>query len=63
VADIALRFADLKLDWCKGSIPTPDGSVELQWEQTEKAITYRLRSPSGYRVDVENLSGKTLART
>lgn len=60
---VRLRFADLRLDWCKGSIPTSDGPVELQWEQTGKAITYRLRSPSGYRVSIENLSGKTLTRT
>jgi alpha-L-rhamnosidase len=59
---VELRFADVKLDWCKGSVPTPDGPVEVDWKKSGDKFTYRLVSPQGYKVDVRNLTGKTLVK-
>ena len=59
---IQLRFADVKLDWCKGSIPTPDGPIDIQWRKAGDKFTYRLVAPPGYQVGIENLTGKTLEK-
>jgi alpha-L-rhamnosidase len=57
---IALRLGALKLDWCEGSVPTPDGLIQLRWWLEGDHLAYRLTAPSGYAVAVENLSGKPL---
>lgn len=57
---LELRFARLELDWCKGSIPTPDGPIAVQWKKAGDQFAYRLDAPSGYRVAVQNHTGKTL---
>jgi alpha-L-rhamnosidase len=57
---VRLRFADLRLPWCEGTIPTPTGPVRLRWRLRADAIEYRCDVPAGYRVDVENQSGKRL---
>ncbi len=60
---LALRFSDLKLDWCEGRRPTPDGPVSLRWRKNGDTMTYRLDMPAGYTVTVENLSSLKLRRT
>ena len=57
---LKLRFADVSLAWCKGSIPTPEGPITLQWKVTGDRFSYRLATPPGYKVEVENATGKTL---
>ena len=59
---IELRFADVKLDWCKGSIPTPDGPIAVEWKKSGEQFGYRLVSPAGYQVKITNLTGKTLVK-
>ena len=59
---LQLRFADVKLDWCRGSIPTPDGPIEIQWKKGGDKLTCRLASPAGYKVEIENRTGKTLEK-
>ena len=59
---VELRFADVKLDWCKGSVPTADGPVELQWRKANGRVVYKLVTPSGYRIRTENLTGMPLER-
>ncbi len=59
---VTLRFPELKLDWCEGSLPTPDGRVELRWRRTGGELHYRLRLPAGYTVEVKNLSRQKLVR-
>jgi len=59
---VRLRFADADLDWCQGRIPTPDGSVSLQWWKEGDGLAYRIEVPNCYRVEVSNLTGKTLRR-
>jgi alpha-L-rhamnosidase len=55
---LQVRFSDLKLDWCDGAQPTPDGPVTLRWRKEGSRLTYKLSVPAGYRVDVVNQSGK-----
>ena len=33
-----LRFTDITLDWCNGSIPTADGPIDLRWSATRKRL-------------------------
>jgi alpha-L-rhamnosidase len=60
--EVHLRFTDLKLDWCEGSLPTPDGRVELRWRRDDEKLRYKLSVPAGYTVRVENRSDRALAR-
>ena len=59
---VALRFSDLKLDWCEGVRPTPDGLVTLRWRKDGGKRLYQVTTPAGYAVTVENLSGLELVR-
>ncbi len=59
---VRLRFGDAALDWCEGSVPTPEGVVRLRWTVAGDQITYQLDLPEGYQVEVENQSGKKLLR-
>jgi alpha-L-rhamnosidase len=57
---LRLRFADLKLPWCQGRMPTPDGAITLSWRREGGALRYRLAAPLGWTVEIENASGKEL---
>ena len=59
---VALRFSDLKLDWCEGVRPTPDGLVTLRWRKDGGKLLYQVTTPAGYGVTVENGSGLELVR-
>lgn len=60
--EVELRFADVKLDWCEGSLPTPDGGVELRWRKDKGKLHYRLLAPADYAVTVAALHGMELVR-
>lgn len=57
---VVLRWGDAQLDWCEGSLPTPDGPMSLHWEKREGTIHYRLNLPAGYTVTMENPAGLKL---
>jgi len=57
---VQVRFADLTLPACSGSVPTPHGPVELAWLKEDGRLVYQLNVPAGYRVDIANDSGLTL---
>ena len=59
---IQLRLADVKLDWCLGAIPVPDGVIRLDWRKADGKIGYHLETPPGYKVEISNLSGKELLK-
>jgi alpha-L-rhamnosidase len=59
---VRLRFTDVTLDRCQGSIPTPHGSIELRWSRNGKTIKYHLGLPADFTVEVENLTGRKLER-
>lgn len=57
---IAIRFQDLKLTECEGTLPTPDGPITLRWNVKQDQLQYELKHPAGYQATIENLSGKQL---
>jgi len=59
---VELRFSDLPLDWCTGEVPTVDGPIYLAWWKEAGSIVYRVSVPAGYRIGVENASGKELTQ-
>jgi alpha-L-rhamnosidase len=59
---LQLRLADLPLDWCEGTLPTPAGEIRMRWWKDGAKIRYRLQTPDGYQVTVQNISGKELVK-
>ncbi|MCY2988935.1 MAG: hypothetical protein NTY19_13850 [Planctomycetota bacterium] len=57
---VFVRFGDLKLDWCEGRLPQPQGDIRLRWWKDGEQLLYTLTVPAGYEVQVENLTGKPL---
>ncbi len=41
------------LEWCRGSVPTPRGDVEVQWEnEVSRPFELRLKAPVGVEIEV-----------
>jgi alpha-L-rhamnosidase len=59
---VELRFTDSKLEWCEGSLPTPDGPVNLHWRRDGNRLRYRLSTPAGYALAVTNQTERELVR-
>ena len=57
-----LRFSDLPLDWCEGSVPTAAGPLKLRWWKGGEKLAHRLELPAGWQVEVENLTGRELIK-
>jgi alpha-L-rhamnosidase len=60
--EITIRFTDILLDHCSGSIPIEDDAVTLKWVRSGNRIRYALSLPEGYKVKIENLSGYLLEK-
>jgi alpha-L-rhamnosidase len=58
--EITIRFTDIVLDSCSGSVPTGDDSVELQWKRDGNTIEYSIKIPKDYKVKIENLGSSLL---
>ena len=58
----AVRFSDTDLEWCRGTIPVPDGEISLSWRTEGGKILYQLTSPPQYEVTVRNDSGMEIER-
>ena len=57
---IRLRLSSLALPWCSGTVPLPSGKMQVRWRQEGNRILCRAAVPAGYRLEVDNLSGKEL---
>ena len=57
---ITLRFNDIGLHWCEGAFPVLDGMIRLRWDKSGDTFRYRLDTPAGYTVTVENPAGLLL---
>ena len=57
---VALRFADVGLEWCQGRIPTADGPVSIRWRTQADRILYQADVPAGYVLKTENLTRRRL---
>ena len=58
--NITVRFTDLELEQCKGSIPVGDELINLEWTRSGNTIRYALQAPDNYNVRIENLSSAEL---
>lgn len=58
--NITVRFTDLELEQCKGSIPVGDELINLEWTRSGNTIHYALQAPDNYNVRIENLSSAEL---
>ncbi|MCE5271327.1 hypothetical protein LLH00_08575 [bacterium] len=54
---VTLRLSDPGIEWCEGSLPTPDGEISAAWIKRGGRIEYRVQLPAGYSLSVENNSG------
>jgi len=59
---ITLRFCNNSLDWCTGSVPTPDGFVELSWQKQDGKISYHVEYPAGYQLEVKTIGEVVVTR-
>jgi alpha-L-rhamnosidase len=51
---VTIRFADLVMDHCSGSIPIGNDCVALKWKRDGNRIHYSLHVPEGYSVILQN---------
>jgi len=58
---VVLRFGDAALDWCEGTVPTPDGPIQLRWWREDGRVAYHLAKPGAYQVTIDNRTGRPLA--
>lgn len=59
---VTVRFAEVGLDWCSGTVPTPDGAVALHWWIDGDSLCYKLSLPAGYTTRIENPNDRRLVR-
>jgi alpha-L-rhamnosidase len=45
---VRLQIADVGLDWCEGTRPTPDGPITVRWWKENGKIVPRADVPAGY---------------
>lgn len=58
---VRLRFPAAALEWCEGSMPTPEGPIRVSWRQRgANALAYSISAPPGYDVEVEHTPGLQL---
>lgn len=54
--EIVIRFSDIGLKHCQGSIPIGDEAVSLKWVRSDNRIRYHLEKPAHFRVKIINNS-------
>jgi hypothetical protein len=60
--EITIRFNDIVLNSCEGSIPIGEETVSLSWKYDKNKIVYSLSVPKGYRVKIENHSSREIIK-
>ncbi|MDR2849780.1 MAG: hypothetical protein LBW77_04455, partial [Verrucomicrobiota bacterium] len=55
---VVLRFADVPLTHCSGTIPVGDGAVTVSWRKRDGKFQYTCKAPKGFEVRVEEGEGK-----
>ena len=58
--NITVRFTDLELEQCNGSIPVGNEVIRLEWTRSGNTIHYALQTPDNYNVNIENISSAEL---
>lgn len=60
--EIVIRFSDIDLHHCSGSIPVEDEVIKLEWNRTGDEIHYLLETPAGYKVKIDNRSSARIRK-
>lgn len=60
--EIVIRFSDIDLQYCKGTIPVEEEVINLEWRRTGNEIQYKLQTPVGYKVHIDNRSSAKLTK-
>ncbi|MCX7819918.1 MAG: hypothetical protein N2652_12050 [Kiritimatiellae bacterium] len=56
--EVILRIPDVPLEWCEGTMPTPDGPIELRWHRAGEGVRIeRLVLPKGWRHRLDDRAG------
>jgi len=58
--EITIQFTDSELMECNGAIPIDGNAIELMWNRVGNQINYRIKTPPGYRVTIDNRSSSKL---
>ncbi|MDR1676178.1 MAG: hypothetical protein LBR86_06905 [Tannerella sp.] len=54
---VTIRFTDIVLEACSGSIPVEDKVIRLSWTRSGDVIRYSVFVPEGFTVKIDNRSG------
>lgn len=58
--EITLRFSDIVLGHCAGTIPVGNERISLEWKRSGNKIEYSVQVPKGYKVKIRNESSAQL---
>jgi alpha-L-rhamnosidase len=58
---VEVYFADVPLQWCKGTVPAGSEAVSLDWKRDGKTVLYRLDTPKGWTASVDVAQGLVAA--
>jgi len=58
--EIIIRFTNLELNWCSGTIPVENDTIELSWKRHGNQLSYSLKVPEGFKINIENKSSLIL---
>ncbi len=54
---LELRFSDLSMPSCAGTIPVGAETISLSWRREGNRVLYRLKTPEGWKVDITAAEG------
>jgi hypothetical protein len=54
---VTIRFTDIILESCSGSIPVEKEVIRLSWNRSGNVIRYSVAVPEGFTVKIDNRSG------
>lgn len=56
---IEIKIPDTRLEWCRGSIPTPYGDIRVDMERITEVWNYRIKLPKEIRIkNIETFPGR-----
>ncbi len=58
---VTVRLNALQLPACRGTIPTADGELSLEWRVDGRKLRHRLALPEGWTAEIDNRTDRKLA--
>jgi len=59
---ISIKFEASDCNWSEGRIPLCDGYLSVRWWKENNTVFYSVELPAGFKLEVENMTGMSLAR-